>query len=370
MSLSGPVRRAPLILPAILALLFGLWAGLIRLGWPWPLALPTLPMNHGPLMVGGFLGVLISLERAVALGKPWAYLAPGLTGLGALLALAGFPVATVALLITGGSLVLALVVVQIVRIQSTLFSWTIAAGSISWWAGNTLWLFGGSIPAVVLWWAAFPILTIAGERLELSRMLKLSPQAYTGFAIAILALAAGALVSTIAYSAGVRLAGVGMALLAIWLWRYDIAWRRLRAGGQARYIAVCLLSGYGWLAFSGLLALLYGGVMAGPRYDAILHSVFLGFVFPMIFGHALIIFPVVFGLPVAYSPRLYSHLLLLHLSLLLRIAGDLIPWWPARLWGGLFNVVVLLLFMANTVASLRRSQPAQAATAAPVRASR
>ena len=57
----------PLLILAFSALLAGLWAGLLRLG----LALPSLGVipagAHGPLMVAGFLGTLIALERAVAL---------------------------------------------------------------------------------------------------------------------------------------------------------------------------------------------------------------------------------------------------------------------------------------------------------------
>ncbi|MCL4834698.1 MAG: hypothetical protein KJZ86_19825 [Caldilineaceae bacterium] len=121
-------------------------------------------------------------------------------------------------------------------------------------------------------------------------------------------------------------------------------------------MAICLLSGYMWLTVSGLLALGYGGITAGPYYDAILHSLFLGFVLAMIFGHAPIVFPAVLGLPIRYTPWLYSHLILLHLTLCLRITGDLLLWIPGRQWGGLLNGVVVLLFLANTVSSLRRAE--------------
>ena len=144
---------------------------------------------------------------------------------------------------------------------------------------------------------------------------------------------------------------------AAWLLRNDIARRRIKAGGQARFIAVSLLSGYVWLAVGGLLAIRFGGVMAGPHYDAILHSVFLGFVFTMIFGHAPIIFPAVLKVPMVYSPRFYSHLILLNISLALRVTGDLLPWWPARLWGGLLNVIVLLLFLFNTAIAIKNATP-------------
>jgi hypothetical protein len=81
----------------------------------------------------------------------------------------------------------------------------------------------------------------------------------------------------------------------------------------------------------------------------------------MIFAHAPIIFPAVLRLPMAYTPRFYSHLILLHLSLVLRVAGDLLPWYEARLWGGMLNVLVLLLFMANTVLAVRAGQRAERA---------
>ena len=60
---------------------------------------------------------------------------------------------------------------------------------------------------------------------------------------------------------------------------------------------------------------------AGPIYDAILHALFLGFTFGMIFGHAPIIFPAVLGRPLPYRPAFYLHLILLQATLLLRIGG-------------------------------------------------
>src|SRR5690606_10579616 len=113
-----------------------------------------------------------------------------------------------------------------------------------------------------------------------------------------------------------------MVALALWLLRFDIARRRIKAGGLARFIALSLLAGYVWLALGGLLAIRYAGMMAGPFYDALLHAFFLGFVFSMIFGHAPVIFPAVLGLPMPYSDRFYSHLILLHATLIVRVAGD------------------------------------------------
>ena len=102
-------RRVPLLALAMLALFAAMWAGILRLGWPWPPLRPTLPMAHGPLMVGGFLGTLISLERAIALGKRWTFAAPLATGLGALMLIAGISGWPGPLLITVGSALLVVI---------------------------------------------------------------------------------------------------------------------------------------------------------------------------------------------------------------------------------------------------------------------
>ena len=143
---------------------------------------------------------------------------------------------------------------------------------------------------------------------------------------------------------------LGTLLAALCLWSAFFTWR-VRQSGLTRFIAVTLLSGYVWLGAAGILALGSGAVAAGGRYDAMLHAVMLGFVFSMIFGHAPIIFPAVLGIGVAYHPAFYAHVALLHVSLLLRVTGDLAPWPAARAWGGLLNGIAIVAFLANTAYS-------------------
>src|SRR5450756_2834249 len=81
----GPPWRVPLLLLAFASLFLGIDAGLARLGWSSPGA--ALAAVHGPLMASGFFGTVISLERAVALGRRWAYSAPLASALGALAAM-------------------------------------------------------------------------------------------------------------------------------------------------------------------------------------------------------------------------------------------------------------------------------------------
>ena len=115
-------------------------------------------------------------------------------------------------------------------------------------------------------------------------------------------------------------------------------------------MAVCLLSGYVWLGVSGLLWLFMAHYFqSGPRYDAMLHGIFLGFVFSMIFAHAPIIFPSIAGIVLPFRATFYAHVFLLHLSLSLRIAGDLMLWISAYRWGGALNIFAVVIFLANNI---------------------
>src|SRR5690349_16791903 len=109
--------RFPLMMLGLLALLTALWGGLARMGWALPLLHLPLLTAHGPLMVCGFLGTLIGVERAVALEAFWPYAAPGLTAVGALALLAGLPAP---LFMTLGSLGLVAMFAVIVHRQYAL----------------------------------------------------------------------------------------------------------------------------------------------------------------------------------------------------------------------------------------------------------
>jgi hypothetical protein len=348
-------------------LLLALWAGLARLGWRLPALAPA--GQHGPLMIGGFLGTLISLERAVALThnaprrRPF-YLVPLLSGIGGLLLLFDLPPAAARTAIALASLGLVWAFAIIFRLQPTMAHAVMGAGALLWLVGNLLWLGGGGghggpplLAQIVPWWAGFLVLTIAGERLELARVLRLRPAARAAFLLANLLFLAGLVLGLGRFDAGARLAGLGLVALAGWLLAFDIARRTVRQHGLTRFMALCLLPGYFWLLVGGVLWLAYGGgKSAGPIYDAMLHAIFLGFVFSMIFGHAPIILPAVLGVTLPFLPIFYLHLALLHLSLLLRLAGDLLLIHPVRQWGGLLNALALLLFLATTAIALRRGR--------------
>src|SRR5699024_10821831 len=84
----------------------------------------------------------------------------------------------------------------------------------------------------------------------------------------------------------------------------------------------------------------------------------LGFVMSMIFGHVLIIFPSVLGVVMKYSASRYVHVALLQLSVALRIGSDIMNFSAGQKWGGIFNAVAILLFLLQTVISVRFRKPA------------
>jgi len=356
---SDTALRFALMATGMLGLLGGLWGGLLRLGWAGPLLQPALPAAHGPLMVCGFLGTVISLERAVALDRTWAFLAPAATGVGGILTLAGVGGAFGPLLITAGSLGLVAIFGVVLSIQAVPFAMVMASGAGAWLGGNVLWLSGWPVHALVPWWIGFLVLTIAGERLELSRMLFHAPWTKRLFLGLVGLLGAGLLLSVEAPDLGFRAMGAGVAAVALWLVAYDMARRTVWAEGLTRFIAVCLLAGYAWLLLGGGLALYFGNTGAGFVYDATLHAIFVGFVFSMIFGHAPVIFPSVLGISIPYRPFFYVHVALLHVSLLLRVGGDLMLVESLRVWGGGLNAGAILLFLGATVASVLLSGDVQ-----------
>ena len=152
--------RVPLLLLVMVSLLLALWAGLLRMGWPWPVIRPFLPSLHGPLMVSGFLGTLIGLERAVAIGGRKYYLGPLLTGVGSLLLIVGLPLVWGQALILLGSVGLTAVSILIIRQHKALHTVTMGFGAVCWLVGNGLWLAGWPISHFVYWWAGFLILII------------------------------------------------------------------------------------------------------------------------------------------------------------------------------------------------------------------
>jgi len=345
-------HNIPFLIVAILGLLSALIGGLMRAGWHFPAVSINLSLLHGPIMVGGFLGTVISLERAVALNKPWSYLAPLSTALGiitlwitALNFLAPWFILT-------GSIILIFIFIQFQKMKNSFDIFLMNAAAFVWAISNVLWISGWPINMLPPWWIVFLLLTITAERIQLSGLGQNKTASTIGYNVALFFVLTALAVSFIAVNITWYLLAAGFLIFAVWLLIYDIPRRTIRRKGLTQFIAANLLGGYFWLLIAGILIFIEIPVSGGLIYDAVLHSVFIGFVFSMIFGHAPIIFPAIIGSPINYHPRFYLHFALLHLSLLFRITADIAGWLDGRSWASLLNVFAILLFLGNTVSSI------------------
>ncbi len=359
-----PLARVPLLVLGLASLVTGVLAGLSRVGVVVPDFGAMQAGAHAALMICAFFGTVISLERAVALGGLWPYLGPALAGGGGVLLLLGGPLVVAQSLFVLASAVLLGGSLVVTRKQMALFTVMLAIGAACWLAGNLVWIGTGNLQAAVPFWLAFLVLTIAGERLELTRFLPARPAAAPSFVAITSVILAGALIVTFAETLGLTIFAAGLLALAAWLLVFDIARHTAGQHGLTRFIGICLLSGYVWLG-AGALAGLGGGFSpASPLHDTAMHAIALGFVFAMVFGHAAIIFPAVLKVKIPYHPFFYVPLALLHLSLALRVFGGLADQLALRQWGALANAATLVVFIATMLASVIRGsrQPAGRST--------
>ena len=336
---------------AAAALLSGLWAGLVRLGLTLPGGTPALAEFHGALMIGGFLGTLISLERAVALGQWWAYSAPALGAVAALFLLAGMPwLAAAAFLLAGVALTFNSMVV--VARQPALFTVVLSVAATYWAVGTIVWMIGRSPAEVTGWWLGFLVLTVAAERLELSRLLLPPRLSQVTFAVAVSLIVIGAARGEF-NGGGAPFSGVGLLASTLWLLRHDVARRTIRQSGQTRFSAACMLAGYFWLGVAGLVLLVAPPGTTAFSYDAVVHAITIGFIFSMIFGHAPIILPAVTGLRIKCGTAAYAPLALLHLSVLMRILADLFQWIDVRTTSGPLTIIALAGYAGALIVASR-----------------
>lgn len=361
--------QAPVALTAVAGLAVAVWAGLVRIGWAWEMPLEDLPAMHGAIMVCGFLGTVIGIERAVALGRWWAWASPALAAAGAVALVAGLPGAMdsdpsiARALFAASAVALFAESLLIVRRQPALFTATLAAGAGALAAGNIAWWMERPLSHAVLWWIGFLVLTIASERLELSRVVRLSRRAVVVFAAEGLLLLGSLAWTTWKNAVELRCFGIALALLALWMLRCDVARRTVKLKGLPRFVASGLLAGYAWLLAGGVIFAWYATSWGPFPRDAAYHSVFLGFVISMIFAHAPIILPAISGLEVAWSRLFYVPLFFLHATLVVRVAADFGPWMEVRQWGGLGNAASIALFLLVLLSAVVRAALAKRRTA-------
>lgn len=344
------------LVTAVANLLIGMLAGLGRLGYAVPV--PEAFAHHGAIMVGGFLGTLIALEKIIPLKRPVLFLGPLMSASSVVAFVQGEFYAAVGMQVAAGLVFLSAYIFYL-RMQSNLPLWLATAG-VMFWVVGTVWLFFKQFyPMVFPWYMAFLLFTIVSERLELSRFLPVTSR-NRAWLIAFLGIFFLGLIIPF-HGAGKYACGAGLILVSVWLLRFDVIRITLHKEGLMRFTAVALLCGYFMLLLEGLLLILLGN--APNLYDMTLHTFFLGFVFSMIFAHGPIILPGVLGLSVKpYSSLFYVPLVLLMASLGLRLLADafLIPislrgisgWLSAG--AILFYFVLMISFTALATRQARR----------------
>ncbi len=340
--------RALVLATVALALLAGIAGGLLRVGVTLPATggaawLGHAALSHAALMICSFMGTVIGVERAVAVKLRSAWLAPLASGLGGVALLAG-QAATGAWLLVAASAVFIAVNIEVVLRQRAAHTALLLAGALAWLAGNLAFAVGMGSVATLPWWFAFLVLTIAAERLEMTRLMRRRPGAQLSLYVVLAALGLGAALSVYEPRGGGVLYGAALFALAAWLATFDIARRTVHADGLARYMAVCLLGGYAWLAVAG--AAWAATALGLPLRDTALHALGLGFIVSMMMGHAPVILPAVARVKLQFGNFFYLPLAALHLSLLLRLAAG----WdamPLRALGASFNALAIALFAAT-----------------------
>ncbi|WP_241157582.1 hypothetical protein [Schaalia sp. ZJ1691] len=390
-----PLGRLLLLLFAGISLLAGLDAALVRLGGVAPVSSVTLGSVHGILMIYGFLGTAICLERAVAIGRDagtgasrnsqhqlgrgrlWAYAAPLLSGLaGAVtIILASFPAVERALvqlpiprylgvhlggfqaarllpglLWTGALAMLVAIYVHVWRKRQKSSAVLIQGlGAVIGLVGVLLWDRGLEIPAMMPWWLMFLVVTIIGERLELARLGFLSGSTEQRITTEVCLLIFALILSLVVPIYGYPLLGITLGVLAADVAWHDVARKTIRIPGVPRFAAAAMLMGYAWAMVPTILWVIHPPVFDGYAYDAIVHAVTIGFILSMVMAHAPVIIPAVARRDVPYHPVMWIPLVFLEVGLLLRLLAG------AReadgLWrlGGSLSVVAVLVFVASTL---------------------
>jgi hypothetical protein len=346
-------QRLPIVFLGMFCLLCGLWSGLNRIGWS--IAILPITAHHGAIMVGGFLGTLISLEKIIPLKKKVLYIIPILNALSVAFFFANQPKVSIYILIISSASLAA--VFLYFRSQRTIIYVLMLMGAVFWLIGNVLLLTKFFYPLAFPWWTAFALYVIAAERMELMKFLPVTGISKNIFIGLLFSFVIGVMFSF--HGTGNLICGLALVGIAIWLLRNDLITINIKKPKIPRFIALTLLCGYVALLFTGVFYFSLSDQWLS--YDAIVHSFFLGFVFSMIFAHGPMILPGIMGVSVApFSKILYLWLGLLQSSWILRTFADVTTELSMRKFSGLLSVVSILgYFISMAILTIRSQQHAK-----------
>jgi hypothetical protein len=343
--------RLPFMLFAIANLVAGLLAGLARIGWS--AATSSSTSAHGAIMVGGFLGTLILLEKALPLKKSYTLLFVIINAFSLVFTFLDLPGGSSICLLIGATGLIWIYVSYLIKFPSDLPLWVMGAGAILLLVGHLQLYNSQFYPRAVPWWIGFILFTVVGERLELSKFLPVPVRTKYVLVSFLTLYVIGMLVPFHAW--GRFVSGGALVLVAIWLLRFDVISISLSKDGLLRFSGIALLAGCAGLLLTGAFMMSAGESAFG--YDIVIHCFFLGFAFNMIFAHGPIILPGVLGLQIRpYSPLLFVPLAMLWGSLVIRVLSGLfwIPFGFRLISGWLSAISILIYFFLLAITTMIR----------------
>jgi len=343
--------RIPFMLFAVINLIAGIWAGLIRLGWEIPVT--AVAVHHGAIMIGGFLSTLIALEKAIPLKKNIALIVPVVSALSLMMAVPGYYHMGMYFLIAGsvGLFIIQGYYAKLYPRDLSIKLMLVGAGCLI--VGNVMLMRTQFYPASFPWWMGFLLFTITAERIELSKFLPVSANAkyllvsFLGFFLLGLLLPF--------HHAGKYISAVAMMGIAFWMLKHDVMRIGLKKKGLTRFSSVALLIANGWLIINGILLVVISD--AAYSYDILVHSFFIGYTFAMIFAHGPIILPGVLGITgKPFHGVLYAWLFLVQGSLLWRLIADSMVNTEWRKFSGIFTGAGILLYFITLIVLVTRER--------------
>jgi hypothetical protein len=336
---------------AVINLIAGIWAGLLRLGWEIPLT--AVAVHHGAIMVGGFLGSLIALEKAIPLKKGMVLIVPVISALSLVMVVPGYYHAGLYFLIAGSVGLLFIHGYYSILHPRDLSIKLMLVGAGCLIVGNIMLMKTQFYPASFPWWMGFLLFTITAERIELSKFLPVSANLKYVLLIFLGLFLLGLLIPF--HGAGKYISAVAMIGIALWMLKHDVMRIGLKKKGLTRFSSVALLTANGWLIVNGVLLITMPE--AAYTYDILVHSFFIGYVFAMIFAHGPIILPGVLGITnKPFHGVLYGWLFLVQGSLLLRLIADSLLNIEWRKLSGIFSGAGILLYFITLLVLVTRER--------------
>ncbi len=337
----------------LLVLVSGITGGFLRTGC---FVFPGqgISMAHGLLMTGGFMGSLISMERNLEMKqKGWA-IVPVLSMSSAVFFILGELTVGLVLLILSSIGLIAMVYFQSMN-HPKAGKWMMLIGALCWLTGNLLVYKSNMIAMGSSWWEAFILLTILGERLQLS-----SERSWANRYLAVLLVLFGIFFFGMFlpfHGNGTIFMGYAIVGIGTWFLVSDLHEGVLSNSSENRFCKLAILLGYTWLIGHGIWLLI--GSSHPYFYDVLLHTFFLGFAFSMIWGHAPKLLPLFLNLRgTVFYDKLWWGIMVFEFSLASRMVASILEIPPLRkvfvVINGLVILLMFIMLLVGLVAKVRR----------------